>query len=50
VARIELDLALALGKEDQEPTAANEAPDIFVQIGARALAQWVREIIDPATD
>jgi len=50
LALCELDLALVLGKDHQEATAAKEALDIFVQIGARVFVERLSEIIDTATD
>jgi len=50
LALCELDLALVLGKDHEEATAAKEALDIFVQIGARVFVERLSEIIDTSTD
>jgi class 3 adenylate cyclase/tetratricopeptide (TPR) repeat protein len=50
LALCELDLAMVLGKDHEEASAAKEALDIFVQIGARVFADRLSEIIDTASD
>ncbi|HUZ39930.1 MAG TPA: adenylate/guanylate cyclase domain-containing protein [Acidimicrobiales bacterium] len=50
LALCELDLTLVLGKDHEEATAAKEARDIFVQIGAHVFVQRLAEITDLATD
>ncbi|MGC2485759.1 MAG: adenylate/guanylate cyclase domain-containing protein [Acidimicrobiales bacterium] len=50
LALCELDLALVLGKDHEEATAAKEARDIFVQIGAHVFARRLAEITDRVTN
>jgi tetratricopeptide (TPR) repeat protein len=50
LALCELDLAMVLGKDHEEATAAKEALDIFVQIGARVFVERLSAIIDTALD
>jgi hypothetical protein len=50
LALCELDLTIVLGKDHDEATAAKEASDIFVQIGAHVFVKRLSEITDQVTD
>ena len=50
LALCELDLAIVLGKDHDDASAAKEALDIFEQIGAKVLVRRLAEITDPSIE
>ena len=50
LALCELDLAIVLGKDNEEATTAKEARDIFTQIGAHVFLQRLAEVTDSPSD
>jgi hypothetical protein len=50
LALCELDLAIVLGKDNEEATTAKEARDIFTQLGAHVFLQRLAEVTDSPSD